>query len=987
MIVTGLFTGNMYRRLLAFLIYCLLPVYFLITPAQAQQLHSVRFWGVDEGLPDRNIKCFATDEDGLIWIGTDRGLARFDGRNFTAYSKIDSSNVLAAGTIYRLCYKAPYMWVATSAGLFVLNTRNYQTSRVNLPVATGPGSDKINKIVLLRTGRIAIGGQYGNIWIAESPLAINQVNNPYATRLKQDDILSICDDEHNNIWAVTAERQVLCIEQPGLNIIYHHRFPQMIYTIANLKPYGCVAKCETGIYRIDTTHCMLRTIPEPLFNNQESIGMTTDSDSTLWFYSKGRNLSYFTPTGVKNFDHIFNKIPERNLAIKAFLRTRDCLWIGTDYGICKVSISSNNIPLYFAAATVGTDHSVRGMCEDPQRNLYFASYSGVYKMSYPYDTEKIIPFITDRITYCLVYDNNTLWAGSEGGGLSRINLHTGKSEYFHKDKTRNRQQFIIALYNNSENNELLAGTYGGLSRIDKKTLKSSSVPLHYKGTDFSDVPFFQISRINSNYWFCTGKGLIKCNKYLAPIMHYRFNNRQVYCMIRDSIRNLLWVGTRGGGLYSISEANGEVTGYTVKDGLPDNSIAGLALEKDKLWIGTFNGLSRLEIGKREFFNLSTRDGLSDNEFNHGASFVTREGNIFMGGVNGYNLIQDLYNASRNTKAISPFISSVYVLNEKKDTQNFNCKNMAGLFIPADNKVIEFEFGLTDYNQPEKNIYAYMLEGLHPEWVYMGQRNYLRLAGLKSGNYKLHVKAAGSDGTWSIMPYTLNIKVDDFFYFKWWFIMLVAIVIVLSIVLFYNIRLRQLKKLFNLRLQISSDLHDEVGSILTAVGMQAELLQHAPAEHSRDKLKQISDTSRQAVSNMRDVVWSIDSRNDKYKDLIDRMHEYLALLFENSSTSYEFLQHIGDENDMADLVTRQNAYLIFKEAVNNIARHSDATWIKVELTVTDSSMELSIINNGNPVKAYKAGMGLTNMEMRARKMKSTLTIDTEKNYNITLIKNF
>jgi signal transduction histidine kinase len=167
-------------------------------------------------------------------------------------------------------------------------------------------------------------------------------------------------------------------------------------------------------------------------------------------------------------------------------------------------------------------------------------------------------------------------------------------------------------------------------------------------------------------------------------------------------------------------------------------------------------------------------------------------------------------------------------------------------------------------------------------------------------------------------------------------------------------------------------------------MQAELLQNKNVD-KQDELNQIAETSRKAVSNMRDVVWSIDARNDLAKDLIDRMHEYLSELFDASPISFTFTKDVQNPNQSIDLFTRQNTYLIFKESLNNIAKHANATHVNIELVINASALKLAISNNGQSQTNPKPGMGLRNMEMRAKKMKAELTIDPENCYKLILLK--
>jgi signal transduction histidine kinase len=319
---------------------------------------------------------------------------------------------------------------------------------------------------------------------------------------------------------------------------------------------------------------------------------------------------------------------------------------------------------------------------------------------------------------------------------------------------------------------------------------------------------------------------------------------------------------------------------------------------------------------------------------------------------------------------------------------FNCQQNQTLNLPTNNKILEIEFGMNNYSQPENNVFSYKIEGVDNDWIDIGSRNFIRFTDLKPGNYKVLIKPSGSNEKWLENPFVINVNVEGYFYKKWWFILLVFVTMLATVITFFRLKLSRLKELANLRLQISSDLHDEVGSILTAVGMQAELLNSGNNQSNVLALSKIAETSRTAVSNMRDVVWSIDARNDKCSDLIDRMHEYIALIFDSETISHTFIKNIDSPNQQIELIIRQNTYLIFKEALNNIVKHANATQVSISFNYNNKLLNLLIENNGKSDESItRIGMGIRNMEMRANKMKAEISIDSKNNYRIELTKRF
>jgi signal transduction histidine kinase len=185
------------------------------------------------------------------------------------------------------------------------------------------------------------------------------------------------------------------------------------------------------------------------------------------------------------------------------------------------------------------------------------------------------------------------------------------------------------------------------------------------------------------------------------------------------------------------------------------------------------------------------------------------------------------------------------------------------------------------------------------------------------------------------------------------------------------------------MQISTDLHDEVGGVLTAVGMQAELLLNSDLTNKAEQLKKISLLSREAVATMRDVIWSIDAHQERFVDLIDRMNEFVNVIFDDTNIEVKFEHQVASNYQFIDLITKQNTYLIFKEALSNIVKHANVHKVSISILVKDKMMKLMIQSDGSAVKQVKEGMGLRNMKARSLKMKADLRIDEY--YNIILIK--
>lgn len=964
---------------------------FILNHVQSQpiQLSNVRFWGGNEGLLNRNVRALAADKEGFIWLGTMTGLVRFDGRNFVSLKQIIKSHPLGFDPINDLAVLGNTLWITTNNGLYKLNTNTYSIEKMCLPKGANKclSAIKTDQLILLKNNRLLVDGSEEGIWVIDTLGRFKEIKNPLNKSFTKTKSYAI--DLKQNVWFSNTANEIYCLDANTLNITFAKAHKFEINGIYYTTRYGLTVRGYDEVYLYEPQTDKFTSTQNGLFKMANML--LAEEVKGTWLTRNRHELWFLHNNESYNLSYIFDKIEEANFIIIAIKRIKDQLWVCTNYGLLKADVSEQLYPHFFSSKNGSKredNYSVRGMTEADNHDIYFGSYQGLFKIPFPYQPHKIdkIKFdtIEDYIPYCISIDHDFIWIGSEGGGLSKYNLRTKVHKRFPIFNYPYDNKFIIAMLNDRQEQRIVLGTYEGLILFDKTKEVFTRVPLAYKNINYNDAKIFQITRVKNEYWICTSKGLIRCNYSFKILEQFDLKQRQVACMYYDQLNDLIWAGTTGEGLFCITP-NRKIINYSFKEGLPDDNIVSIIPQKNKLYIGTYFGLSLFNPVEKTFSNIHTQQGISHNEFNHGAYFKNSFGNLFIGGVNGYNLIlQHPVNPDDENQVNAPFISSIYILNKEQETSIYNCKSTPSVFIPNSNKVLEFEFGLSDYNQPEKCVFAYKLDGIDNDWVYLGNRNNFRLTELNAGTYKLRVKAAGSNGNWSMMPNVLTITVDQKFYLKWWFILLEVMVVSFAVITFYRIRINQLKRMLSLRLQISSDLHDEVGSILTAVGMQAELLQNKNID-KQDELNQIAETSRKAVSNMRDVVWSIDARNDLAKDLIDRMHEYLSELFDASPISFTFTKDVQNPNQSIDLFTRQNTYLIFKESLNNIAKHANATHVNIELVINASALKLAISNNGQSQTNPKPGMGLRNMEMRAKKMKAELTIDPENCYKLILLK--
>ena len=251
-----------------------------------------------------------------------------------------------------------------------------------------------------------------------------------------------------------------------------------------------------------------------------------------------------------------------------------------------------------------------------------------------------------------------------------------------------------------------------------------------------------------------------------------------------------------------------------------------------------------------------------------------------------------------------------------------------------------------------------------------------------------VKGASSKGNWSEEKLTLNIKVLAAFHKTWQFWLLISLFLGGILQLFNEYQLKQKIKVEQIRTKLSSDLHDEVSGLLSGIAMQSELLEMVTSDvKNKSKLNTITKISRSAMGRMSDVIWSIDSRKDKVEDLIARMSEHAMDILNPLEISWQFTVNNINRKKKMPVLLRENLYFIYKEAINNIGKHTDATIVKVSLANENKQCVLTIHNDGAAKaiidKSNKQGQGTANMNMRAEKIGATLTRQTVNGFTVQL----
>lgn len=978
---------------------------------------------MQDGLGFRDIKAIAQDSRGLMWIGTTQGIERYDGYRFVKYGSDRQATFRFPGESVSdenmLMVNDSNLWVLADEVLFELNLNTHNTT--NLTAAAG-----------LKGGVFTLRkGADGTIWIVtdddreqvllqyEGNYHFRQVATAQHLRMPFNDVAI---DTTGNVWWSTNAEGLRHFSPNGA--LLHTVKPDSIdwfgtkiyYTNISTDSRGRLfvfpkSKNEIWHYHPETRQydVLADNLSTKVYSHLE------DTRGNIWF-AMFDGLLRWSPSGEwTDFSAtLHNSLQFTNIHHLYEDRTH-LLWIATDNGLLRFPIARDIFQNHLTVPGAEWGNAMRGifadnegqvyaLCENGQKGLHLLG-KGQHKDRLLISFQDSLP-LTVTMSYAInfIFDKTENVAWTLNDRLLKIHLNNHQCSIVEDFDGLFKKVLRNPICLLQDGKFLLGSELNKLTLYDTKRREYS--PFFTGGTGSLPSTNSQVIFEDAHglVWVGTiSEGLYCFNRKGEELAH--FTTKTKPALSKDHVLALhadktgkLWVGTFGGGLCSIAlphDLSGlkNLTGltlrvFTQKEGLSDNNVVSIHEDDEgNIWAGTYNGLSCYRVSEGVFRNFYEEDGLSSNEFNYASSMKDEQGGLWFGGMNGVNYFnpKDILQSEKNPALCLTGFTKYNSQMDSTLVQVIGNQAIGRFAISPYDSWFQFSWALPNYFKPDKNHYYVQLEGLEGDWSYLGNTPFVRYNKLPWGDYVLRVKGSDSKGNWSETELAIPITVQPFFYQRWWFYLL-ALGLVggvgYSVARYRHHRLLEMERM---RTRIASDLHDEVGSMLSGLSMQAELLEMNATETDRPRIEHIGDISRTAVSKMRDLVWSIDSRRDKVKNLLERMQEQATDLLQPQDISCHFL--LGDLplEKKLPVDMRQHLFLIFKEALNNVTRHSNATEVTVRFGNFDGRLEMSIHDNGDlPQKdRVSTGLGLSNMEMRAGKLGAKLEVERSAGFTILL----
>ncbi len=992
-------------RKVLFLIVFLIPI---ITSAQNSPFYFKKL-NVNQGLSQNSVWSVCRDKQGFVWIGTADGLNRYNGYEVQIYKHKQNDRYSVGGNNIQFLYRDKYdkLWIGNEGGVDLYNPIKDNFTRIY----TYPSKDETEHAItflLEEKDKDFIWVQFGNKMVVKFSVKDTQkyqvVNFPQ--RFKH----------HKKVGyaSVGSNQKFGFISSSGKELIkydFHtgdwdvHYFPAKLsnrfFLLDTLVYYWEKEFLYSYSYTTRITRKCLHLTglgqPTRIVKLKDQFVITSDRGYAIYdpVNNKANVFKSFLTDGIESYNRL-----------TALLIDQDgMMWIGTDgRGLYYTSLKAAKFRIY--RAYEDDANMIKGICSPNAVTIALAAYNKgivVFDLAdYTYHIitgPKALPGILNyQFGSICTQDSNRVWISnteSKNNGLILVNLKKGigvnYSFLLHKHLGERK---IGPYYTNMlmRNNKLYV--------IDANKI----IEITSKGKSFESKKFYEIPNNNISCFYFSPNG-----KYLfvgsnTGTIVKRLDGKGSYRLAHNGIQVTKDINQDNNGNYYVATSNGiyiydsvlKPIHYLHSDnGLADNfCYAILKDEAGNFWISHNKGISQYRVNLNQFVHYDVNDGLQSNEFNTGAFYKSRDGQMFFGGVNGTNAF---YPKEVRSNPNKPKVNITFIrLFDEPMVTDTSYSMVQNINLPYNKNTVSFEFAAMEFSDVFNNTYQYQLEGYDNHWINSGNKHFARYANLPPGNFVFRVRAANADGIWNEESRDIRIQIIPPFWKTTWFSYLfVLTMFLLAVGMMYLIYARQQSKLIreremqqNLereRMRISRDLHDNVGAQLSYLVTNIDWMRSHPDELSKEeevkRLNLLEETGRQAILTLRQTIWAISHNELSVEEFADRFKQFAIKMCEfNSQIQLHFKEEIFENKNITPSVAL-HVFRICQEAFNNAVKHANASNLYVHFYATKESLFGFVLeddgkgfNYTNTV--FNGHYGLQNMKARAEENKIKLTISSE-----------
>ncbi|MBN2357234.1 response regulator, partial [candidate division KSB1 bacterium] len=672
-------------------------------------------------LSDNFVRAIFEDSRGILWIGTRSGLSQFDREHgiFIPFRMVpgDSNSALFDENVTKLLEDSAHnLWIGTPNSIFIYDRNNHKVEHFSFDGR----AERVTDIFQDSYGAIWIGTRYNGLLhydLSTTNLRRYQHHRKDGGSIRSNEIKAIFEDANKNLWVGTIHG--------GLALFVRE---------------------EDGFYHYENDP----NDPSSLSSNSVR-AIYQDRTGVIWIGMDGSGIDSFVKNRRK-FPLYRNRSGEvnaiGNFTILSIYKDHEgILWIGTEGGgLYRMNRNTGEIENYRSrrnqSVTLSNDH-VTCIYQDKEGTLWCGTKEGLNKYeeqrhSFTRYYVRLTPITGNNVINVIKEDHRGRLILATNGGILLFDKNRGEFAHVDWDAANLlNNEVVVTLWIDPDGTMWLGYLRSGLVAYDSK----NQTAVHYHADAASS------NSLSSNF------------------VQYVYRSKAGH----------LWIATRNGlNLFNPSEDVFKL--YTKTDGLPSNVVVGILEDREgDLWLSTTNGLSRFNPVEETFTNYDIDDGLQGNQFWIRSCFSSSSHELFFGGNNGFNCFLPANIKAMANPHIPPIVITSVKIGDGPVVQNLSALVAADELLNLSHRdnQISFEFAALDYTRPEKNQYAYKLEGLNDEWIYAGTRRYVNYTNLAPGHYIFRVRGTNNDGVWNEEGAHLRIFIATPFYKTWWAYLLYA----------------------------------------------------------------------------------------------------------------------------------------------------------------------------------------------------------------------
>ena len=1024
----------MYKKFVLFFVGYFISMLF----GYSQEFNNFKFIDIKEGITKRAVSAIKQDSEGFIWFGTNgAGLYRYDGINYKLYEyQWDQLNSLNSSLINSIFEDSTgKFWICTDEGLNLYDKEFDNFVRINLNSSLPAAENytiQIKTVEELNEDELIVGTYgYGSLFKVNKSTFRSEII-PFNEELSNSFLINSILKVSKNKFYIGSSNGLYLFDFENKEKIIHNKIISEVSIETLFKDTAnnlWIGTRNDGLYKISLSSSK-KEVFNYKFTNKRILSII-EYDNHIICGTENEGLVIINMQGEVIYQYLHNNMDMNSLKSNSvwslLVDNEQRIWIG--FYNRGVAVVDNLYNKFNSIQNITNDPnslqgiSVTGIQEDKKNRLWITTDGGGVDI---YDKERNKFFhinskensgfgkiLSNDITAIYIDKKEQVWLGSWTSGLTKFNFRTKEFSNFSVKNSNIKSNRVLSIDEDSKG-VIWIGTF--LKGLHFLNVKNNEI-IHCNTKEFLkyDINNADIRKVfvdnEDIVWLGTTNGLFQVKQVNNKLKVISFRDKMSVKLrnhssthrilsIAQSKDGLIWIGTDGGGLFSYNKDSQEFIWYNEIEGFKEMYVSSIVESNNGIiWVAGTGGITKLDRANNTAFNYTKDDGLLVNDFNYNAVLKSKTGELYFGGYLGVNYLQpDKMKINTNepklyftdfklfNKSVSPSKKGSLLSKSISSTKNITLKYSQSVF------TIDY-IGL-NYTRPEKHQYAYFMEGVDPEWNYVGNNKSATYTNLSAGEYVFNVKARNNDGVWTKKPLKLHIKVLPPWYLTNWayfgyLALFIGLIYAINWILHQRFKEKQAvklerdkriqeEKLNNKKLQFFTNISHEFRTPLTLIlNPLQDLLKNKKIEFSEEANEKLNIIQKNAERLNRLINELMDFRKLKSNriqlkpenvNIISFVNEVVSCFKEEAAhRKIELIFESKSENFQSYIDKQMIEKVLFNIISNAFKVTPDKGKIIVLTQKMDKLKYLELVNPNKNVEAFEiivkdTGKGLSKKEL-------------------------